>query len=209
MEENKTNKKAEESKENPPKETIETKEPEVKVETKTAKEKKSSKSTSTKKTTKKKPENKKDKQISELQEKVDSLNDKHLRLNAEFDNYRKRTLKEKMELSKSAGKQIFENMLPVIDDLERAMQSIESAEDVEAVKEGMNLIHSKFISFLNQQGVQSLDAVGKEFNTDEHEAITKIPAPTEELKGKVVDVVTKGYKLNDQILRYSKVVVGE
>ncbi|MDA3910088.1 MAG: nucleotide exchange factor GrpE [Bacteroidales bacterium] len=158
---------------------------------------------------KKKTENKKDKQLRELQERVDELSEKYIRLSAEFDNYRKRTLKEKMELSKNAGKQIFENLLPVIDDLERAIEVTQNAEDIDAVKEGMVLIHSKFLGFLRQQGVSEMDSVGKDFDTDEHEAVTKIPAPEESMKGKVVDVITKGYKIKDQILRYSKVVVGE
>lgn len=169
---------------------------------------KETESKSTKKT-KKKTVSKKDKELQELSTRVEELGDKYIRLSAEFDNYRKRTLKEKMELSKSAGKQIFENMLPVIDDLERAIESIKAADDIEAVKEGMDLIHTKFIGFLKQQGVSPMDSIGSEFNTDEHEAITKIPAPSEDMKGKVVDVVTKGYKINDQILRFSKVVVGE
>ncbi len=201
MEKNKTNKPSEEKLQE---EVSDNKEVETKEEATNSK-----KASKKKKSSKKKDDAKNDKLLAELQEKLNIINDKHLRLNAEFDNYRKRTLKEKMELSKSAGKQIFEDMLPVIDDIERALQSIETAEDVEAVKEGMQLIHSKFIGFLNQQGVKSMEAKGKVFNTDEHEAITKIPAPSEDMKGKVVDVISKGYKLNDQILRYSKVVVGE
>ncbi len=181
--------------------------------TKSTTEKKDAKAKETEakstKKTKKKSVSKKDKELQELSIRVEELSDKYIRLSAEFDNYRKRTLKEKMELSKSAGKQIFENMLPVIDDLERAIESIKAADDIEAVKEGMDLIHTKFIGFLKQQGVSSMDSIGSEFNTDEHEAITKIPAPSEDMKGKVVDVVTKGYKINDQILRFSKVVVGE
>ncbi len=161
------------------------------------------------KKSKNKKENKKDKQIRELQERVNELSDKHIRLSAEFDNYRKRTLKEKMELSINAGQQIFENMLPVIDDLERAIEITQKAEDIDAVKAGMELIRLKFLGFLKQQGVIAMDSIGTEFNTDEHEAVTKIPALEEDMKGKVVDVITKGYKINDQILRYSKVVVGE
>ncbi|MEA1873798.1 MAG: nucleotide exchange factor GrpE [Bacteroidota bacterium] len=161
------------------------------------------------KKSKKKVENKKDKQIRELQERVDELSDKYIRLSAEFDNYRKRSLKEKMDLYKNAGKQIFENLLPVIDDFERAIELSQSAEDVDAMKEGMVLIHSKFLGFLKQEGITEMNSIGAEFDTDEHEAITKIPAPEASLKGKVVDVITKGYKINDQILRYSKVVVGE
>lgn len=177
-------------------------------------EKKSSKgkattSSSDKKKNKKKSENKKDVQINELNENILKLNDKYLRLSAEFDNYRKRTLKEKMDLTKFAGKKIFENILPVLDDMERAKDSIEKSKDIETLTEGLDLIYNKLTLFLKQEGVQSIDSKGKEFNTDEHEAITKIPAPTEDMKGKVVDVILKGYKLNDQILRYSKVIVGE
>ncbi len=201
MEKNKTNKASEEKLQE---EVSDNKEVEIKEETTESK-----KASKKKKSSKKKDDAKNDKLLAELQEKLNIINDKHLRLNAEFDNYRKRTLKEKMELSKSAGKQIFEDMLPVIDDIERALQSIETAEDMNAVKEGMQLIHSKFIGFLNQQGVKPMESKGEVFNTDEHEAISKIPAPSEDMKGKVVDVISKGYKLNDQILRYSKVVVGE
>jgi molecular chaperone GrpE len=165
------------------------------------------------KTPKKKPkkqsESKQAKQIRELKEQLDDMNDKYLRLSAEFDNYRKRTLKEKMDLTKLAGRDIFENMLPVIDDMERAAENMVNSKDLNALKEGLDLILAKFSAFLTSQGVKPIDSKGKEFDTDEHEAVTKIPAPSEDMKGKVVDVITKGYKLNDQILRYSKVVVGE
>lgn len=206
MEKNDTNKKAQEKAD-----VLEEQAKAEQVENSKEKEKKTTSKTksSSAKKSKKKTENKKDKQLRELQERVDELSEKYIRLSAEFDNYRKRTLKEKMELSKNAGKQIFENMLPVIDDLERAIEVTQNAEDIDAVKEGMVLIHSKFLGFLKQQGVSEMDSVGKAFDTDEHEAVTKIPAPEEGLKGKVVDVITKGYKINDQILRYSKVVVGE
>ncbi len=147
--------------------------------------------------------------IKELNEKFGLLNDKYLRLSAEFDNYRKRTLKEKMDLSKSAGHTVIKNLLPVIDDLERAMENIEKTDDLESVKKGMELIYIKFSNFLAQEGIEPIEAEGKEFNTDEHEAMTKIPAPKKELKGKVVEEIQKGYKTNDQILRHSKVVVGE
>ncbi|MFO7880373.1 MAG: nucleotide exchange factor GrpE [Bacteroidota bacterium] len=152
---------------------------------------------------------KKDQIIEELNEKYKLMNDKYLRLSAEFDNFRKRTLKEKMDMTKTAGSDIISGLLPVIDDMERAMQIIEEAEDLEAVKKGMELIHNKFENFLKQKGVTPIEAEGKTFDTDEHEAMTKIPAPNKELKGKVVDVIQKGYKLNDEVLRYSKVVVGE
>jgi molecular chaperone GrpE len=142
-------------------------------------------------------------------EKLDELNDKYLRLAAEYDNYRKRTLKEKMELTKSAGADILVNILPVIDDFERALGHLDQAKDMEAVKSGIDLIYVKFSDFLKQRGVKEIEAKEKEFDTDLHEAITKIPAPSEELKGKVVDVVEKGYYLYDKVIRFSKVVVGE
>lgn len=137
------------------------------------------------------------------------INDKYLRLSAEFDNYRKRTLKEKMDLTKSAGHTVITNLLPVVDDLDRATAIIEKTDDIEAVKKGIELIYNKFHNFLKQEGIEPIEAVGKEFNTDEHEAMTKIPAPRKELKGKVVEEIQKGYKSNEQILRHSKVVVGE
>lgn len=147
--------------------------------------------------------------IEELNDKFNEINEKYMRLSAEFDNYRKRTLKEKMDMTKSAGSSVILNILPAIDDFERAMNSIEETDDVEAVKKGMELIYNKLTAFLKQEGVEPIEAVGKEFNTDEHEAMTKIPAPSEDMKGKVVEEVQKGYKLNDQIIRHSKVVVGE
>jgi molecular chaperone GrpE len=142
-------------------------------------------------------------------EKLEELNDRYLRLAAEYDNYRRRTLKEKMDLSKSAGADILVNILPVIDDFERGLDTIDKAKDINAVKEGVQLIYNKFQDFLKQRGIKAIDAKEKDFDTDLHEAITKIPAPTEELKGKVVDVVEKGYYLNEKIIRFSKVVIGE
>lgn len=142
-------------------------------------------------------------------EKFEEMNDKYLRLAAEYDNYRKRTLKERMELTKNAGEDILVNILPVMDDFERALGSMDQAKDIEAVKEGIQLIYNKFSEFLKQRGVKEIDAKEKEFDTDLHEAITKIPAPDEKLKGKVVDVVEKGYFLNDKVIRFSKVVIGE
>lgn len=132
-----------------------------------------------------------------------------MRLSAEFDNYRKRTLKEKMELTKSAGEKILVNVLPVMDNFERALQSIDEAKDVEALKEGVHLIYNNFKDFILQNGVKEIEAINTEFDTDIHEAITKIPAPSEDLKGKVVDCVEKGYTLNEKVIRFSKVVVGE
>ena len=161
--------------------------------------KKSSKTTKTKKETKK----------DDTLEKLAELQDKYIRLSAEFDNYRKRTLKEKMELTKSAGEDLLLSLLPVMDDFERGMQALDKANDITAVKDGMHIIHKKFKDFLDQKGVKEIEAVNKAFDVDYHEAITKIPAPTEEMKGKVVDVVEKGYCLNEKVIRYSKVVVGE
>jgi molecular chaperone GrpE len=143
------------------------------------------------------------------EEKLAELQDRYLRLSAEYDNFRKRTLKEKIELQKSANAVLLEALLPVADDFDRAMQSVDEAKDIEAVKEGMQLISGKFSGFLNQQGVKEIEAINKEFDTDLHEAITKIPAPSKKMKGKVVDVIQKGYFLNDKVLRFSKVVIGE
>jgi molecular chaperone GrpE len=142
-------------------------------------------------------------------EKLDEMNDKYLRLAAEYDNYRKRTLKEKMELTKTAGADILVNILPVMDDFERALSHLDQAKDMNAVKDGIILIYNKFTEFLKQRGIKEIEAKEKDFDTDIHEAITKIPAPTEELKGKVVDVVEKGYYMYDKVIRFSKVVVGE
>ena len=144
-----------------------------------------------------------------VEEKLAELQDRYLRLSAEYDNFRKRTLKEKIDLQKSANAYLLEAILPVADDFDRAMQSVDEAKDIKAVKEGMKLISGKFSAFLNQQGVKEIEVVNKEFDTDLHEAITKIPAPSKKLKGKVVDVVQKGYFLNEKVLRFSKVVIGE
>ncbi|UCH15844.1 MAG: nucleotide exchange factor GrpE [Bacteroidales bacterium] len=142
-------------------------------------------------------------------EKIKELTDKYLRLSAEFDNYRKRTLKEKIELTKSAGEELLKNILPVMDDFERGINTINNANDITAVKQGIDLIYAKFKDFLNQNGVREIEAKDREFNIDYHEAVTKIPAAKKDLKGKVVDVVEKGYTLNDKVIRYSKVVIGE
>jgi len=144
-----------------------------------------------------------------LKRQLEELNDKHMRLIAEYDNFRKRTLREKMELSKNAGENLLVNLLPVLDDFERARQHIDSAKDLDAVKEGIELIYNKFQEFLKQQGVSEIETVDQEFDSEEHEAVTKIPAPDEDKKGKIVDCVQKGYKLNDKVIRYPKVVVGE
>jgi molecular chaperone GrpE len=142
-------------------------------------------------------------------EKMEELHDKYLRLSAEFDNYRKRTLKEKIDLTRAAGEQIMLNLLPVVDDFERGIKNLNESQEINAVKEGMILIYNKFKNFLNQNGVKEIDAKNKEFDIDLHEAVTKIPAPKKELKGKVIDVIQKGYTLNEKVIRFSKVVIGE
>jgi molecular chaperone GrpE len=144
-----------------------------------------------------------------FEEKYNELNDRYLRLMAEFDNYRKRTLKEKMELTKNGGEDVLKGILPVVDNMERAMKSMETATDTEAVKEGINLIYKKFQEFLTGKGLKEIEAQGLELDTDKHEAVTKFPAPSEDLKGKIIDVIEKGYTLNDKVIRYAKVVIGE
>ena len=144
-----------------------------------------------------------------IEEKYDQLNDTYLRLVAEFDNYRKRTLREKTELLKTAGEGILVNILPLIDDFERAIKVIETAEEIEPIKEGVDLIYSKFVSFLTQNGVKAIDTENVNFDEEKHEAVTTIPAPSKEMKGMVVDCVSKGYVLHDKVIRFPKVVVGE
>lgn len=144
-----------------------------------------------------------------LKKKCDELNDAHLRLMAEFDNYRKRTLREKAELIKNGGEASLSRLLPVVDDFERAMQNMRTAEDVKAVEEGVELIYNKFMAYLAQQGVKPIEATGKPFDTELFEAIATVPAPEAEMKGKVIDCVQTGYTLNDKVLRHAKVVVGE
>lgn len=135
--------------------------------------------------------------------------DKYVRLSAEFDNYRKRTLKEKMDLMSSAGEDVIKSLLPVMDDLERALAATEKASDVAAVREGVVLISNKLRDTLRGRGLAEIEAVGQELDTDFHEAVAKIPAQDETQKGRIIDVVQKGYKLNDKVIRHSKVVVGE
>ena len=142
-----------------------------------------------------------------LEQKVAELTDRNLRLMAEFDNYRKRTLKERADLIKTAGENIFVNMLPLIDDFERALKAMETAQNVAAVKEGVQLIYDKFIKFLDQNGVKEIPTENAVFDVDRHEAVTTFPAPSEDMKGKIMDCVTKGYTLNDKVIRYPKVVV--
>lgn len=144
-----------------------------------------------------------------LKKKCSELNEAHLRLMAEFDNYRKRTLREKAELIKNGGEASLSRLLPVVDDFERAMQNMRTAEDVKAVEEGVELIYNKFMAYLAQQGVKPIEATGKPFDTELFEAIATVPAPDPQMKGKVIDCVQTGYTLNDKVLRHAKVVVGE
>ncbi len=139
---------------------------------------------------------------------IAELEKERLYKQAEFDNFRKRIIKEKAELILNGGRKVLEAMLPVIDDLERALQHMEKTEDVEAVKEGVDLIYKKFLKVMEAQGVTQMKTEGADFNTDFHEAVTQFPAPSDELKGKVIDCTEKGYMLNDTVLRFAKVVVG-
>ena len=159
-------------------------------------------------TTPESQENTSDPKVAELEAKVNELNDKYLRLYSEFDNYRKRTVKERSELSKTAGEDIFKSILPVMDDFERAMRSIADAKDIKAVEQGVVLIYNKLKNTLTNKGLEPMESLGQPFDSEVHEAITNIPAPSEDLTGKVVDEVEKGYMLNGKIIRFAKVIVG-
>lgn len=150
-----------------------------------------------------------EKELEEAQATIEEQKDKFLRLSAEFDNYRKRTLKEKAELVLNGSEKTIGSILPVIDDFERAIKTMETATDVAAVKEGVELIYNKLMTTLGQNGVKVIDTKEQPLDTDYHEAIAVIPAPLEELKGKILDCVQTGYTLNDKVIRHSKVVVGE
>lgn len=149
------------------------------------------------------------KALEALQTKYDQLNDTYLRSLAEYDNYRKRSLREKADLIKSGGEKVLISILTVVDDMERGLTATREAQDIEAVKQGMELIYSKLQNFLKQNGVTEIETEGKTFDVDQHEAITTFPAPCEEQKGKVMDCVQKGYYLHDKVIRFAKVVVGE
>ncbi|MBO7255365.1 MAG: nucleotide exchange factor GrpE [Paludibacteraceae bacterium] len=136
------------------------------------------------------------------------LNDKYIRKVAEFENYRKNAIKERAELIKNGGERLLVDMLPLVDDIERALQAVEQSEDVASLKEGVVLIYNKFITFLAKNGVKSIDTENADFDTDFHEAVTMFPAPTEEQKNKIIDCVSKGYLMNDKVIRFAKVVVG-
>ena len=158
---------------------------------------------------KKLKKDKKDAAIEEMAAKLEELSDKHLRLQAEFDNFRRRTLKEKAELIKSGGESVLVSILPVIDDFERALGLLKNVADEDAGKQGTLLIYNKFSEFLKQNNVKEISALNQDFDVDLHEAITKVPAPEENMKGKVVDVVQKGYTLNEKVIRFAKVVIGD
>ncbi len=147
------------------------------------------------------------KQIQQLKQQLEQLNDKYLRLAAEYDNYRKRTLKEKAELIKTASERVLIDLLPIIDDFDRAMEHINKASDIEALKQGIQLIYNQFKNFLKKQGVQEIQAIGQKLDTDLHEAVQQVPATDPDQKGKIVHVIQKGYKLNDKVIRHAKVVV--
>ena len=150
-----------------------------------------------------------EKELETAQETIEEQKDKYLRLSAEFDNYRKRTMKEKAELILNGGEKSLSSILPVVDDFERAIKTMETATDVQAVKEGVELIYNKFMATLAQNGVKVIETKDQPLNTDYHEAIAVIPAQSEAQKGKILDCVQTGYTLNDKVLRHAKVVVGE
>ena len=150
-----------------------------------------------------------EKELETAQETIEEQKDKYLRLSAEFDNYRKRTMKEKAELILNGGEKSLSSILPVVVDFERAIKTMETATDVQAVKEGVELIYNKFMATLAQNGVKVIETKDQPLNTDYHEAIAVIPAPSEAQKGKILDCVQTGYTLNDKVLRHAKVVVGE
>ena len=150
-----------------------------------------------------------EKELEDAQAVIEEQKDKYLRLSAEYDNYRKRTMKEKAELILNGGEKSISSILPIVDDFERALKNMETATDVAAVKEGVELIYNKFMSVLGQNGVKVIETKEQPLDTDYHEAIAVIPAPNEALKGKILDCVQTGYILNDKVIRHAKVVVGE
>jgi len=147
-------------------------------------------------------------EVDKLKAEVAMLNDKYIRMYAEFDNYKRRTTKERIDLLQTAGKDVIVSMLTILDDFERAAKAMETATEVAQVKEGVELVHHKLKSLLNNKGLKEMESKGKVFDVELHEAITNIPAPSDDLKGKVVDEVEKGYFLNDKLIRFAKVVVG-
>ena len=154
-------------------------------------------------------EEKLQKELDEANDKIATLEDKYLRQAAEFDNYRKRTIKEKAEIIKNGGERAIESILPVLDDFERALANMAKDENAAEIMTGIELIYNKFVGIMKQNGLQKIETEGATFDTDFHEAIAIIPAPSEELKGKVLDCVQTGYTLNDKVIRHAKVAVGE
>ena len=140
---------------------------------------------------------------------LEKAKNEYLFLLAEFDNFRKRTIRERAELIKNAGEKAMEGILPVVDDFERAIQAGENTDDIAALREGITLIYNKFMKYLESNGDKHIESTGADFNTEYHEAVTTFPAPNESQKGKVIDTVQKGYMINDKVLRHSKVVVGQ
>jgi molecular chaperone GrpE len=153
-----------------------------------------------------------DSSLSELEKKdleIQALNDKYLRLYSEFDNFRRRTQKEKLDLYETAGEEIFKSFLPVMDDFERAKKSMDESQDYKVLKEGVDLIYNKLKSIFKANGAEAMDSMGEAFDSEIHEAVTQIPAPNKKMKGKVVDEIEKGYKLKNKVIRFAKVVVGQ
>lgn len=144
-----------------------------------------------------------------IEEKLTEANDKYLRLSAEFDNYRKRTAREKLEILRNGGEEIMKGLLPILDDFDRCVLSLETAVDIDAVKEGVLLIQSKLLGFLKSQGLSEIEAAGADLDTSLHDAVTKFPVNDNDKKGKIIDIAQKGYRLNDKVIRFAKVIVGE
>ena len=149
-----------------------------------------------------------EKQLADLQQQLEQEKKEYLFLMADFENFRKRTLKEKADLIKNGAESAMRDLLPVVDDLERALDAINKGGDLESLKEGVDLIYNKFVKYLESQHVTAIDSTGKDFDTDVHEAVTMFPAPDPSMKGKVIDTTIKGYMINDKVLRHAKVVVG-
>jgi molecular chaperone GrpE len=148
-------------------------------------------------------------EVEKLKSEVEELKDKYLRHVAEFENFRKRTARERIEMIQTAGKEVITSLLDVLDDCDRAEKQLQTSDDVNAIREGIQLVFNKLRSTMQSKGVKPMQTIGTDFNPDQHEAITEIPAPTEEMKGKVIDEVMKGYVMNDKIIRFAKVVVGK
>lgn len=147
--------------------------------------------------------------LAEANQEISNLKDKHLRLSAEFDNYRKRTMKEKSDLIRNGGERVITSLLPILDDMERALQNMEKTEDINSIREGVELIYTKYLKVLNENGVQKMEIENQNFDTDFHEAIAMVPAPEEDQKGKILDCVQNGYILNEKVIRHAKVVVAQ